>query len=41
MDNIPKNARTSALCGDHSNYTLEQAGENHLLNKIHVNAIDK
>jgi hypothetical protein len=26
MNNIPKSARTLALCGDHSNYTFEQAG---------------
>jgi hypothetical protein len=29
MNNIPKKrARTLALCGDHSNYTFEQAGYN-------------
>jgi hypothetical protein len=28
MNNIPKNARTLALCGDHSNYTFEQADYN-------------
>jgi hypothetical protein len=25
---VTKNARTLALCGDHSNYTFEQAGYN-------------